>query len=622
MYDFISLENIEIAWSLEADGQGIKKGVLRDLAVKPQKDTLVKLGYSPADLKPGHEYFLNMVARTRQADGLIPEGYILATEQIALDSKVKTMPILSDNLSVLQVVEHEVIASVIAPNFRVDFDKERGVISKFTYYDNDIITKGPKPNFWRAPIDNDFGNGMDKRCAVWKQAGQNLEADNVDIRQIGKDEVKIIATHLLSDARGMLKTTYRIFGNADIAVENAFVPEPVAERKRAYIENVDPKLGNALNFSAEEPIMLKLPKLKDGPLHEFTLETSLKIDRFKQKSGIWVNHEWAPGTLHLEFRDNTLCFFVYGCDYQYFDYEFEEGKWYHIGLVYSVARKSLNLFIDGQLVEKKSFSDAVPVIADGESYIGGYHNGNRLLQGSMLQFRIWQRALKTDEIRNRYSKSLKGDEDGLLVYFEFDEINNLMIWDQVKDHHASLIETEQKMPELPRFGMAIDLPGKYKNLAWFGRGPHENYCDRKTSAYVDLYQGQVENQYFPYIRPQENGYKTDTRWLMLTDEEGVGVMITTDSLFSFSALNFSMDDLDQGDKKNYKHTNDLKPRDKVFLNIDYMQTGVGGDNSWGARPHPQYTLKYGEYRYSYIIRPLRRPIQKDEAANLSRQRYK
>ncbi|MCD4731223.1 MAG: hypothetical protein K8R74_11510 [Bacteroidales bacterium] len=184
---------------------------------------------------------------------------------------------------------------------------------------------------------------------------------------------------------------------------------------------------------------------------------------------------------------------------------------------------------------------------------------------------------------------------------------------------ATLIEKEKEMPELPRFGTKLELPGKYSNLTWFGRGPHENYWDRNTSAYVGEYRSTVEEQYFPYIRPQENGYRTDTRWLALQDSTGKGIMFIGEPLVSFSALNYSIDDLDQGTKQNYKHTNDLVAKDKVCLNLDYKQTGVGGDDSWGARPHPQYTLDYDEYEYTYIIRPLRRKVVLME---LSKKRFK
>ena len=117
----------------------------------------------------------------------------------------------------------------------------------------------------------------------------------------------------------------------------------------------------------------------------------------------------------------------------------------------------------------------------------------------------------------------------------------------------------------------------------------------------------------------ENGYKTDTRWCAVYDETGTGLMFIGEPSLSFSALNYSIEDLDQGVKQNYRHTNDLVRRNYVSLNIDYKQTGVGGDDSWSARPHPQYSLKYAEYDYSYTIRPI---VGKPDLMELSRERYK
>ncbi|MEZ5197883.1 MAG: beta-galactosidase small subunit [Bacteroidales bacterium] len=214
----------------------------------------------------------------------------------------------------------------------------------------------------------------------------------------------------------------------------------------------------------------------------------------------------------------------------------------------------------------------------------------------------------------------QGRKKSLFLGYVFDEINDDNTFtDIAKHHHAILLETERSMPELPRFGTKMKVPGQFSNLTFMGGGPHENYWDRNTSAFISQYSSTVEDQYFPYIRPQENGYKTDTRWLALQDSTGKGVLIIGEPQISFSALNYTLEQLDQGSKKNYRHTNDLVPNDFISLNVDYKQTGVGGDDSWGARPHPQYTLEYGEYHYSYIIRPLRRNT---DLMDLSKKRFK
>jgi len=177
----------------------------------------------------------------------------------------------------------------------------------------------------------------------------------------------------------------------------------------------------------------------------------------------------------------------------------------------------------------------------------------------------------------------------------------------------NLKKVNSKVPELPRMGMQMQLPASFSNLRWFGRGPHENYADRKTSAFVGLYESTVADQYVPYIRPQENGYKTDTRWLTLTDDAGTGLLFQGMPLICFAALNNIHDDFESpGKLSQYRpdaktantHTIDVKPRDLVNLNVDFGQMGVGGDDSWGAMIHPQYRLLDNEYSYSFRIKPV------------------
>jgi len=177
----------------------------------------------------------------------------------------------------------------------------------------------------------------------------------------------------------------------------------------------------------------------------------------------------------------------------------------------------------------------------------------------------------------------------------------------------SFSKVSATVPEIPRFGMQMQLPVDYHNLTWFGRGPHENYNDRFTSAEVGLYEGSVADQYVPYIRPQENGYRTDTRWLLLTDDAGNGLLVTGRPLVSFAALHFLHDDFESpGKLSGYRrdaksanrHTSDVVPRDLVKLNIDYGQMGVGGDNSWGAMTHEKYRLTEQKYSYSFRMRPV------------------
>jgi beta-galactosidase len=161
------------------------------------------------------------------------------------------------------------------------------------------------------------------------------------------------------------------------------------------------------------------------------------------------------------------------------------------------------------------------------------------------------------------------------------------------------------LPEMARFGMIMTLPAEFENIIWYGRGPHENYWDRKTGSPVGVYSGKVIDLYHPYIRPQENGNRADVRWVALINDKGIGLLAVGRPLLSISAHHFIDEDFDPGQEKRQRHTFHLKKRDLVTLKLDYKQMGVGGDTSWGdrARPHPEYRLPVTEYSYSFRLRP-------------------
>jgi beta-galactosidase len=150
----------------------------------------------------------------------------------------------------------------------------------------------------------------------------------------------------------------------------------------------------------------------------------------------------------------------------------------------------------------------------------------------------------------------------------------------------------------------MSLPGDFSQVEWFGRGPHESYWDRKTSAAVGHYSGSVWDQTFPYVRPQETGNKTDVRWMALSNGT-IGLMAVGRPTFDGSVHQYPYRDLDHV-KHGQKHGKlDIQPKDQVDWLIDYKQLGVGGDNSWGARPHDQYTLFPKPYSYSFKLIPFK-----------------
>ncbi|PLX05724.1 MAG: beta-galactosidase [Marinilabiliales bacterium] len=387
---FTNLNEYEIRWEIIGNGKTVSKGTLDRIDLKPQDTSIFHIGADGFKRMPGIEYFVNFGIYTLNEEPLLGKNFEIAKEQIALGFTpfVNTVKVnrpddlIIDHSNGKLVVETEKIKLV--------FDTLSGFMESFHLNGKEIINDKVKPNFWRAPTDNDFGNGMDKRQAIWRTDGKNAELISFDWETTEKYKLKVISKFLLPESRSFLNIEYVIWGNGKIDV--------------------------SMNFK--------------------------------------------PGIKGLE--------------------------------------------------------------------------------------------------------------------------------------------------NFPRFGMYLVLDNAHI-LEYYGRGPHENYSDRNTSAFVGHYKSEVNDQYFPYIRPQENGYKTDCRWLILGDDNQ-GIFFTSEVPFGFSALNISDYQLDQITRKNYQHTLDIKPESNTFLHLDMAQMGVGGDNSWGARPHEQYRIPVKEYEFSFSILPWERDV--------------
>ncbi|MAE83649.1 MAG: beta-galactosidase [Flammeovirgaceae bacterium] len=167
---------------------------------------------------------------------------------------------------------------------------------------------------------------------------------------------------------------------------------------------------------------------------------------------------------------------------------------------------------------------------------------------------------------------------------------------------SSMDLTGKVLPELPRFGMRMDVGGDYDYVNYYGRGPEENYSDRNSATFVKIWQHKASAQEMPYIRPQEYGYHTDTRWLSLTDEEHKGILIEGLQPLSFSALKIKTEDLDPGMTKKQRHPTDLVYSKDITLHVDLAQRGLGGDDSWRSYPHEPYLLNGDKYSYGFVIK--------------------
>jgi beta-galactosidase len=160
------------------------------------------------------------------------------------------------------------------------------------------------------------------------------------------------------------------------------------------------------------------------------------------------------------------------------------------------------------------------------------------------------------------------------------------------------------LPELPRMGMRFDVARSWDQFTYYGRGPWENYADRKHASHIGIYKQSTDSQYVTYLRPQANGNRHDVRWMKLTNKQGTGILVEALQPVGVSAMPYYDEDFDAGNTKKNRHINDINERFINCVHVDGWQRGVGGDNSWGYPPHAQYRLTQKEYKYAYIISAL------------------
>lgn len=205
------------------------------------------------------------------------------------------------------------------------------------------------------------------------------------------------------------------------------------------------------------------------------------------------------------------------------------------------------------------------------------------------------------------------DEDGLAVVdaeYTLERIGARLMM-KYRINNVGAIELTQEMiagsgsdvPELYRFGVQIQMPVDFEQIRYYGRGPGENYSDRNNWTHLGIWNQTVTEQFYPYIRPQENGNKTDIRWWKLSDASGFGLMVESDKPFSASALHYTIESLDEGTEKHNGHSQEVKPAELTNLLIDSAQMGLGCINSWGRMPLDQYRLPYGNYSLRIMLTP-------------------
>ncbi|MFE5189947.1 glycoside hydrolase family 2 TIM barrel-domain containing protein [Streptomyces sp. NPDC056628] len=387
---FTSLRTFDGRWELLADGEVVRHGRLSpaQLDVAPLSSKRVTVPFDvPRTPAPGTEYFLRLSFTTRERTKWAEPGFEIARKQIPVDAGAPAVtPVPLASVPALRHTDGETAVTVEGRGFSVTVDKATGVITSYEADGAPLIVSGPAPNFWRAPTDNDRGNGQHTRNQTWRDAGARREVTDVTVRALRDRAVEIkVAGTLPTTTPSTYTTTYTVFGNGEIKVDNT--------------------------------------------LH--------------------------PGAASL--------------------------------------------------------------------------------------------------------------------------------------------------PYIPEVGTLLLLPARLEKVRYYGRGPEENHWDRNDATDVGVHSGTVSGQGTPYLRPQENGNRTDVRWFALTGGRGPGLLVTGEPLVEVNASHFTPEDLSTG----VRHAYQLTPREEVVLRIAHRQMGVGGDNSWGAHTHDEYKLFADrDYSYTYRLRPL------------------
>ncbi|GHU82041.1 beta-galactosidase [Bacteroidia bacterium] len=321
------------------------------------------------------------------------------------------------------------------------------------------------------------------------------------------------------------------------------------------------------------------------------------------------------------------------------------------GNILSITSSKVNFVFDKQKGVATSYQ------VDGQEYFAEKFglqpnfwrgpNDNDYGNRAPKRLQIWKESSKNLNVTNA-SLVLNGNVAELSVNYQLAAGNNYILKYKVYPSgivNVALRFTPVDAPELPRLGVRFRLPANMNQVQYLGRGPEENYVDRQKGTLVGWYKTTAEAMYYPYVRPQENGHHTDTRWLALNTDKGKGLLIEADSTFGFNALRNSIEDFDTQESdaeyqwtnmtpdekanKNYaaakdvlrKHTHayDIVSRNFVEVSIDKKQQGVAGYDSWGSRTQPGFTVPANqEYNWGFTLIPI---VSQSEIAKKIGYRY-
>jgi beta-galactosidase len=409
----------------------------------------------------------------------------------------------------------------------------------------------------------------------------------------------------------------KVYQNIGFKLKNGQTAEVEIKNKYDFLNLDNLNLTWQLLENGNEIASGKLPQQNIMPYGTQTVK--IKLPKLSNKNSDY----------HLNLKvitANELPLIGIGHEVAYEQFELQKGDFY---IENSNSENSISVEMDADNLNLSSPDFKMSFDAKTGSLTSiDYGNGNVLVEGITPNFwrapvdndygfkmpnklKAWKEATNTQKLISFTHK----EENGIVKVvsaFELESVKSasVVMTYMVKGNGSIEVQTELKnvdesLPMLPRFGTNFIIKNEYNQANWLGRGPFENYQDRNTSALVGNYTSKVEDLYFPYIRPQENGYKTENRLLSLTNDAGEGIKITAPNYFSFSAHHQLNSDFDAGMTKQQRHTTDIQKRDFVNINIDSEQMGVGGINSWNALPLPKYRIQPKDMSFTYQIEPIK-----------------
>ena len=293
---------------------------------------------------------------------------------------------------------------------------------------------------------------------------------------------------------------------------------------------------------------------------------------------------------------------------------------------------------EGTNVTKEETNTYIKLMANGTDFSVGKRSGlidYLNVDGQrMLQFResitpeFWRAPTDNDYgagLQRRFAtwknpqmrlKSCNVNGNSIVANFEMPDQKATLTMTYTLTNEGEVIIREQlstdkeaRISNMFRYGMQLQMPKQYDRIAYYGRGPIENYCDRNSSEFIGVYNNKVQDEYYEYVRPQESGNHTDVRWFRVLDANGGGLEFYSNAPMEASALPYTMDQLDDGmnkDKKLGSHSGDLIPAGKTQVFIQQRQFGLGCVNSWGAWPRDEYRISYGYKDFTFAIKPIRK----------------